>query len=240
MKENQLKQFRLPGTSNTAESENHFFSSCQSIESSLIEELQRKIKRLEEFCLNVDFHNISVPKDLEYLFKKEKNQRSKFSESNNSLAGYSFFSNEQEYFGDTIQDVPSGIGKIIYSSGKNGEPEVYYEGKFVNGKRHGEGVQIDLRKGREAKECYKWNRLHGLCEYREGQTISYKVFVEGLEQHVCKRVFLQDNKQEYINIKDDQWNGDSIEFFKTFNTLAVCSNDPNLRTCTERIKFRKS
>ncbi len=40
----------------------------------LIDQLEQKIAALEEYCLNVDHHNIPVPDKLSYLFQKACHQ----------------------------------------------------------------------------------------------------------------------------------------------------------------------
>ena len=108
-----------------------------------IKQLEERIKHLEDYCLNVDYHSVPVPKELEYLFKIDKNQHQTL--DNGTYVRY------------MIRGKRSGVGKYTFlPSGDT------YEGRWVNQRRHGQGNYTRIESGEVEEQRYVLDIVDGL------------------------------------------------------------------------------
>ena len=191
--ERQIAGLEKSGKSSTAS------SAVDSIHQ-LVGQLETKIAALEEYCLNVDHHNIPVPEKLQYLFTKTQ--------------GTYKWSNST-YTGELIRGKPSGVGKSVWDDGNT------YEGQYVNGMKHGSVTLIQKSDGMKIEVTWKHDKEDGISKatFSDG-TVVYGVFKDHIQQHVNKWIY-PSGIHEYNNIKDGELHGHSIEYYTTEDYIVV-------------------
>ena len=163
-----------------------------------------QIKCLEGFCLNVDIFNMAdIPDEVEYLF--------------NEIKDVTIPCENGQYTGQSLKGKPFGEGKYQYSSGN------LFTGNYVGGLRHGKGTFYDRKDGFKREGEFRFDKQIGLAvdTYNNNNRTDYTVWVDGEGQVMAKRVYRDEQVDEYVNIKDNQVDGDRIIYNKVDNYFIV-------------------
>jgi hypothetical protein len=165
-----------------------------------VKDMQAKITALEEYCLNVDHHNIPVPEKLNYLFTKTQ--------------GTYKWSNAT-YTGDLIRGIPSGVGKMVLDNGNTNE------GQYVNGKKHGNIAAVFKKTGSRQECTWKYDKKDGIStETHPDGRVAHGVFIAGVQQHVVTWKH-PSGLNEYIDNRDGKIHGHVIHYYTTEDYIVV-------------------